>query len=341
MTASYLTSEKPFVSVLMLVYNHEKYLRLAIESVMQQKTTFPFELIIHDDASTDGSAEIIKEYAEKYPNQIVPVFQMENQYQKDTNIILNNQLPRAKGNIYAFCEGDDFWINDQKLQIQVDYLCDASNRDCVAVYHNCVMVDDDGSITDAPKKIYRTLPASDYSMFRFATDEVYPGQLASLMIRASVFNVSADTYHALKKIKTRGEDSKILLLALCRGRVHVLAECMSAHRVSYGNGSYTSRTFGRNMSGIFFVSQIDFRIFVRRSFNKHLINHFKVFHAGIAVIAKYMLNPCAENCEALNYAKASTGGAIRFLAQIIWSGLIGLPVEIIRITLGRLSLSGK
>ena len=87
-----------------------------------QKTTFPFEVLIHDDASTDGTAGIIKEYEVKYPNIIKPIYQKENQYSKGIKISPTFQYPRAKGKYIALCEGDDYWIDPYKLQKQVDFL---------------------------------------------------------------------------------------------------------------------------------------------------------------------------------------------------------------------------
>ena len=114
----------PLVSIKCTVYNHEPYLRQCLDGFVMQKTNFPFEAIVHDDASTDGSAAIIREYAEKYPDIIKPIYETENQYsKKDGSLgrIMNAAIhPDAK--YIAICEGDDYWINPLKLQKQVDYL---------------------------------------------------------------------------------------------------------------------------------------------------------------------------------------------------------------------------
>lgn len=87
-----------------------------------QKTTFPIEIIIHDDASTDGTAKIVKEYADKYPDLIVPILQTENQYSQGIKPSHKFVFPRARGKYIAFCEGDDYWTDPYKLQKQVDFL---------------------------------------------------------------------------------------------------------------------------------------------------------------------------------------------------------------------------
>ncbi len=116
--------DKPTVSIICLTYNHASYIRECLDGFLMQQTDFPYEVIIHDDASTDGTTEIIKEYATKYPDIIKPIIQTENQYSKhrDFGIIINNCIKHSTAQYIAFCEGDDYWINDQKLQKQVKFL---------------------------------------------------------------------------------------------------------------------------------------------------------------------------------------------------------------------------
>ena len=112
------------LSIQCLVYNHEPYLRQCLDGFVMQKTNFPFEAIVHDDASTDGSAAIIREYAEKYPDIIKPIYETENQYSKRdgslTRIMDAAMHPDSK--YVALCEGDDYWTDPNKLQMQVDVM---------------------------------------------------------------------------------------------------------------------------------------------------------------------------------------------------------------------------
>jgi glycosyltransferase involved in cell wall biosynthesis len=111
------------VSVCCITYNHAAYIKDAINGFLMQKTTFPIEVIIHDDASNDGTAEIIKNYAEKYPHLILPIFQSENQYSKNQGgIFVRFVWPSARGKYIAICEGDDYWSDPFKLQKQIDEL---------------------------------------------------------------------------------------------------------------------------------------------------------------------------------------------------------------------------
>ncbi len=116
----------PLVSIICLTYNHAAYIRECLDGFLMQKTDFPIEVIIHDDASTDGTTDIIREYAEKYPNIIKPIIQTENQYSKHHNfaLIISECFKRVSGDYIAFCEGDDYWIDSYKLHAQIEYLED-------------------------------------------------------------------------------------------------------------------------------------------------------------------------------------------------------------------------
>lgn len=115
-------SEDIMVSVVCLTYNHAPYIKNALDSFLTQKTNFKYEVIIHDDASTDATADVIREYEEKYPEIIKPIYQLENQYSKNIKISKTYVYPIIKGKYVAVCEGDDFWIDENKLQKQVDFL---------------------------------------------------------------------------------------------------------------------------------------------------------------------------------------------------------------------------
>lgn len=115
--------EIPLVSISCITYNHEPYIVQALNGFLMQKTSFPFEVLVHDDASTDRTADIIREYEKKFPKIIKPIYQKENQYSKGfTAVTATWNVPRAQGKYIALCEGDDYWIDENKLQMQVDFL---------------------------------------------------------------------------------------------------------------------------------------------------------------------------------------------------------------------------
>ena len=108
------------VSICVVTYQHAKYIRQALDSFLAQKCDFDFEILIHDDASTDGAADIIAEYEQRYPDKIRAILQKENQYSQGiTNISGAFNFPRARGKYIALCDGDDYWCDENKLAIQV------------------------------------------------------------------------------------------------------------------------------------------------------------------------------------------------------------------------------
>ena len=113
----------PLVSISCITFNHAPYLRECFEGFLMQKANFKFEVVVHDDASTDGTREIIEEYTAKYPDIFVPMYQTENQYSKGVRgMMVRFNFPRCKGIYIALCEGDDYWTDPLKLQKQIDFL---------------------------------------------------------------------------------------------------------------------------------------------------------------------------------------------------------------------------
>ena len=144
----------PLVSICCLTYNHEAFIRDALEGFLRQRTDFDFEILIYDDASTDGTARIIREYAMGDPERIRPILQEENQYSKGvTNPSGAFNFPRARGKYIAMCEGDDYWTDPDKLQRQVDYL--ESHPGCSLCIHSARILTVDGSRSDRRMRPYR------------------------------------------------------------------------------------------------------------------------------------------------------------------------------------------
>lgn len=121
------------VTVLCVCYNHARSLRRALESLVSQKTDFAYELLVHDDASTDGSQDIIREFQRRYPQIVRPMLEEENQYGQGRNF-LGKMLAEARGSYIAYCETDDFWSDSLKLQLQVDAL--RTHPECSFCVHN-------------------------------------------------------------------------------------------------------------------------------------------------------------------------------------------------------------
>ena len=152
--------EFPKVSICCITYNHEPYIRDCLEGFLMQKTDFAYEILIHDDASTDKTADIIREYEKKYPDIIRAVYQTENQYSKTHNFIPNFQFDKARGKYIAICEGDDFWVSPDKLQIQFDFM--EANPDYSMCFHQAYVYFH-GVDSECCKNIFSCIENKDYS----------------------------------------------------------------------------------------------------------------------------------------------------------------------------------
>lgn len=226
------------VSILCATYNHENYIRQALESFVMQKTDFKFEVIVNDDASTDRTVEIVREFEEKYPDIIKPIYQKENQYSKGEIITANILIPRAKGEYLAFCEGDDFWTDENKLQKQVDFL--DANKEFSACVHKYITVDKFGNETNMHTFGYYENPGV-YTLKDFETNQL-PSQLASLVCR-SIFCAPETKYpESFNKIKVQG-DVKYFLYLLAHGDIYRMEENYSAYRCvcEFTGESWSSR----------------------------------------------------------------------------------------------------
>jgi glycosyltransferase involved in cell wall biosynthesis len=129
----------PVVSVFNWVYNHKEFIRESIESILMQKTTFPVEIIIHDDASSDGTKEIILEYQNKHPQLFRNILHEKNQWSQGKSV-MTPLLEKPKGKYISLTHGDDYWTDPLKLQKQVDFL--ESNTEYIMLSHDIIAVNE-------------------------------------------------------------------------------------------------------------------------------------------------------------------------------------------------------
>lgn len=135
---------KIIVSICCITYNHATYIKDTLDGFVAQVTNFSIEVLIYDDASTDATADIIREYQAKHPEIIKPIYQKENQYSKGVKISPKYNWPRARGKYIAMCEGDDYWTDPFKLQKQVDFL--EANPEYGLVSGDVVLIDENGDL---------------------------------------------------------------------------------------------------------------------------------------------------------------------------------------------------
>lgn len=215
--------DKPLVTIRCITYNHEPYIRQCLEGFVMQKTNFRFEAIVHDDASTDGTVAIIREYAEKYPNIIKPIYETENQYSKRNGSLTKIMNEHTHGKYVAMCEGDDYWIDPLKLQKQVDYL--EAHQNCRYVF----------TARYVNNEVHGTKVEQRYKKRVYKTYDILLGFNPGIQ---NVMFYTADTEEYLKYKGING-DRLFPYIASLKGEIHYINDITSVYRVT-GKGVSTS-----------------------------------------------------------------------------------------------------
>lgn len=210
-----------------ITYNHEKFIRDAIEGFLMQETTFPVEIFIHDDASTDSTPDIVKEYAEKYSQLFWTVFQTENQWSKGNKKILFEYLAQQRGEFIALCEGDDYWTSQHKLQRQWALLKVHPTSFMVGAYsmtvHGKVDAKGDGEVLVGPFPAKKSYSLGEMFRQGFHTSTYF--------LRLSV---AEEAEVCSRGCSVVNGDTVIQILAAAKGDVLLLDEVVSRYRLHAG-----------------------------------------------------------------------------------------------------------
>lgn len=308
-------NSKPLVSIRCLVYNHEPYLRQCLDGFVMQKTDFAFEAIVHDDASTDNSAAIIREYAEKYPDIIKPIYETENQYSKKDGSLgrIMNEAVHPAAKYIAFCEGDDYWTDPYKLQLQVEFMKRYS--ECTLTYHACK------NILEEKDKEYYLMGETVNESYQKEELLEYPFQTATILIKKEV--LFSDLYKRAVSTRCSSGDMVLYLTADALGKIMGINKQMSVYRrhetgISntlwgkkniydvYVSWTKLSHIFGgtikeqiekkRLCAFIFesFIAHKDFRLFLK-VMGYGLLNSPQGVISGLKRIIKYVITVTLKN----------------------------------------------
>ena len=224
--------DKKSVCVLCATYNQAKYIGKALDSILCQRTNFPFEILVHDDASRDGTRDILKEYEKKYPQKIRLLLEDENQFSKGVDFWTKNINEIIKYKYICHCEGDDFWLDADKLQLQYDVL--ENNELCDMVACRTVMVAENGETEVGeirPKNCDGILTVEETvlggGMFLGTNSLFYRSRM---MIERKKFEIN------------RFLDYSLQIRGALRGGIYYIDRRMAAYR-RYSDGSWTNALF--------------------------------------------------------------------------------------------------
>ena len=212
------------ISIILLSYCHEKYIRQALESILNQETGLRYEVLVGDDASQDKTRDIIQEYVLRYPNVVRPVFREKN---VGVSYSLFDLLYRSQGKYIAILEGDDFWLDKQKIQKQFDFL--ESHPEYVGCCSKCLVVDENSN-PDYERSCHITWNKKDFTLGDLVESWQMPGQLGTMMLQNIFSGKDPEAYNVLYEAHPMVCDKTILLLALLRGSVYCSNEVLSAYR---------------------------------------------------------------------------------------------------------------
>ncbi len=298
---------EPLVSVGCITYNHEDYIEEAIQSFLMQKTNFPFEVIIHDDASTDDTAKIIKRYAKKYPNIIKPIFQIENQYSQINGPIYPRFVyPKCNGEYIALCEGDDYWTDPFKLQKQVDIL--EKHSGCSWSFH--------------PAQIVNHIKPTG-KICRITNNNKVFGEQDIFKINKTRFSPTASILFRTRHIKQLPNwvlnapvgDLPLKLYLTTKGKAYYINEAMSAYRINVAvswNSDYKSNLNKRKKLHLGLIKMLhSFNIYTKYKYYEQIINKqieylFKIVkYYPLKLRLKYLFL-IINNTKVLNIVKINT-----------------------------------
>lgn len=214
-----ISDQTPLVSVICITYNHEPYIRDCLEGFLMQKTDFPIEIIVHDDASTDHTADIIREYYEKRPDLFHVILERENQQSKHSRVGLR-MYSLAQGKYIAICEGDDYWIDPLKLQKQADHCEKNDVVGCVSYYFK--EKDGERTLQDYSRE-YSIITKDMTNLFYFHTSTYF--------FRTSAMLKALELY---KRLAQYSWADSIMYNCLCSlGNIGIIQEPLSCYRFTY------------------------------------------------------------------------------------------------------------
>ena len=211
------------LTIFCLTYNHEKYIRKTLEGFVNQKTTFDYNIIIHDDASTDKTQEIINEFVKKYPRKFIIIFQKENQYSKGVDITNKFILPMINSKYIAICEGDDYWCDENKIQLQIEYM--ESNPNCSLCVHNTLFINENGT---SLQKTFNDIGKST----KISVEEL----IMKNICQTSSYLYKSEFKYLPENFQVPGVgDSPLRLWLALHGEVYYIDKVMSCYRIGGAN----------------------------------------------------------------------------------------------------------
>ncbi len=291
------------VTIRCMTYNHERFIRQCLDGFVMQKTNFRFEVIVHDDASTDNTAAIIREYAEKYPDIIKPIYETENQYSKQDGSLRRILDAHTHGKYVAMCEGDDYWTDPYKLQKQVDFL--ESHPDYVMCSHRFDQyIQEKGVLVEDADKDFK---GADYDLQNLIGGK-WLTQTLTVMYRRSALD--------LKRYEQYGMSMDIILFyeLLLHGKGYCFPEAMGVYR--YHDGGVWSEVSQNRRRLIEFKA----RLAIYSVEQSDMAARFLLYQFAKAMSRKWVLEQWRMMVKVLRILKKHYGS--KLVAKLMFNKLV-------------------
>lgn len=227
-----LDQSKIDISIIVITYYHENYIAQALDSILAQETNLRLEVLVGDDASQDRTPEIIREYAVRYPDLIHPILRPEN---LGANKNYWDLIRRSRGQYIAVLEGDDFWLDPQKLQKQWEFL--QAHPEYIAHGSKCLMIDENGQ-PDYTRSPHFVRNKKVFTLEDLITYWDLPAQVSALMYRNIYLDMKPEEYAILYQAHPIVGDKTEILLLLSHGPVYCCNEIMSCYRFVIKKGGH-------------------------------------------------------------------------------------------------------
>ena len=286
-------SDKILVSVMCTAFNHAEYIRQALDGMVNQQTSFAYEILVNDDCSTDGTAEIVREYADKFPDKIRAFFPEKNLYSQGIDVYYHTFFPQARGKYVALCEGDDYWTDPEKLQLQVDFM--EAHPDYSGCVHNTMLHYCDAALPDTPLIKGRADCDMEFDRILPGVDNAW--HTSAIFARKEVLEDLPDYYHIANDHGFT--DYPYALMMRSRGKVRYLDRLMSVYRLN-SNGAAWSNGF-------------DYETKKRIRFLEGMVKTQEAFRAHVT--DEVLLRLVDENIDEALFRKYNAEGNAKMMLQ--------------------------
>jgi len=261
------------VSICCLAYNHEPYIRQCLEGFVMQKCNFTFEVLIHDDASKDKTASIIREYEAKYPDIIKPIYQTVNQYSIGVSATKKHNFPRSKGKYIAICEGDDYWTDPLKLQKQVDFL--EANQNFSICWTKYLIKNESivSSTLSEPSWIHQVESDKNLSFDLNNIFKPYCTYTLTVMFRSKDFD-----FNLFQKLKY-SKDNTLYVICLNQGKGMLLNFNSGVYRVHDGGIYSMQKSYINAISN--YLNFVEIITIIKEARNNHFFEAIRYFKSEL------------------------------------------------------------